>query len=264
VGTLHATTVVHRFLEEQPMPASAHRLAAVSLVALIAAAPALAQSPTDSVGWHFTAAAGYVQTSGNTELSSVNVGERLLFRPTRQWAFTQSASWIYGKSAGTESANQVIAGLRADYFLTDRLSLYALGGYERNRFAGITSRTEEAAGLAWGAVRSGRQRLDLEAGVGNNQQRSPGLPADNFWSSRAAAKYRFSFTDKAYIEEAAEILSDLKDTKDERVNSSTALVAPLTGAIALRFGFLVRFDNVPVPGFKKTDTTFTSGIQLTL
>jgi len=29
-------------------------------------------------------------------------------------------------------------------------------------------------------------------------------------------------------------------------------------------GFDLRFDHQPVPGFKKTDTTFTSGIQLTL
>ena len=236
------------------------------LAALLAGAatPALAQSSTDSLGWHFTAAAGYVQTSGNSRLSSVNLGDRLLYRPTHQWALTQTATWIYGKNAGVESANQILAGLRADCSLTPRLALYALGAYERNRFAGIASRYEEAAGLAFAALRTSRQRLDLEAGVGNNQQRSPGGPVDDFWASRLAARYRLGFTDKAYFEESAELLSDLKDSQDQRVNSNAALVAPLTANIALPFGLLVRFDNQPVPGFKKTDTTFTSGIQLTL
>lgn len=246
------------------MRASACRLALAAVAGLAAVAPASAQSSPDSLGWHLTAAAGYVQTSGNSRLSSVNVGDKLLFRATHQWAFTQTASWVYGKNAGVESANQILAGLRADYSFNPRVSLYALGAYERNRFAGITSRYEEAAGVAWAAIRSTRQRLDVEVGIGSNQQRAPGAPVDNFWATRLAAKYRLNFTDKAYVEEAAELLSDLKEMHDQRVNSATALVAPLTASIALRFGFDLRFDNQPVPGFKKTDTTFTSGIQLTL
>ena len=45
---------------------------------------------------------------------------------------------------------------------------------------------------------------------------------------------------------------------------STALVAPLTRNIAIRLGYLMRYDAVPSPGFRKLDTTFTTGIQVTL
>ena len=121
------------------MRASACRFSLAALAFLAAAAPAPAQSSPDSLGWHLTAAAGYVQTSGNSRLSSVNVGDKLLLRASHQWAFTQTASWVYGKNAGVESANRILAGLRADYSFSPRVSLYALGAYERNRFAGITT-----------------------------------------------------------------------------------------------------------------------------
>jgi len=60
-----------------------------------------------------------------------------------------------------------------------------------------------------------------------------------------------------------ELLPDLKTSENLRVNTESDVVAPLSQHIALKLSYVIRFDNLPEPGFKKTDRLLTSGIQIT-
>jgi hypothetical protein len=40
------------------------------------------------------------------------------------------------------------------------------------------------------------------------------------------------------------------------------LTAPLSRPIALRVSYLIRFDNLPEPGFETTDRILTTGVQI--
>jgi len=239
----------------------------------LCATPLRAQISQDSLGWRFLGNFAYVQTSGNSRLSTVSLADRLIFRPSTRWQFQQTASWTYSASPSTNpadsgkvkpTANQILARFRADYYLSGALSLYGFGGYERNTFAGIDSRFEEALGLSWQAVRSGRHQVDLEAGVSNNQQQSPNTSLVSFPASRLAGRYRYGITATAYVEEAAELLSNLDHTGDERANSLTSLVAPISSAIGIRVSYLARYNSEPPAGVGyKLDTTFSTGLQFT-
>jgi len=244
-----------------------HLMTALAVLAATAQA-AHAQQP-DSLGWHFVGNLGFVQASGNTQVTTINVGDKLTFRPNLRWTFTQTGGMIFAKTAGVESANQTIVVLRADFALSSRVSAFGHVGYERNPFAGINRRTEEMLGLSAKLISKPKHLLDLDVGVGNNQQLTGGVTS-NFCVARLSPKYRFNITDKAYFEENIELLANLESTGDLRSASFTQLVAPLTGAISLRFSYLVRYDAEPAlqtaPNifFKKLDTVFTSGIQVTL
>lgn len=224
----------------------------------------LAQAPADSLGWRFTGALGYVQTSGNTRLSTVNLTDKLILRPSQWWTFTQTAGWIWGKTNGVESANQLVLSARADYHITPRLSAFALTGFERNRYAGIGRRLEESAGLSWFALKQSRAELQIDLGAGFQQDRDTAGLTNRFSIARLAPRFRYQLGERAYFEEQLEFVENLEDTGDLRTISNTSLVAPLTRAIALRFGYLVRYDAVPPAGSRKVDTTFTSGIQISL
>ena len=243
---------------------------AVPLVILLALAPvaAPAQAP-DSLGWSWVANLGFVQASGNTRLTTINAGDKLTFRPDLRWIFTKTGALVYGRTAGVESANQVQLGLRADYLLSPRLAVFGLVNYERNPFAGITRRFEELAGLGIKLVATPKQVLSVDAGAGNNQQLTGGVTS-SFFVARLAPTWRYNVTTKAYLEEAVELLENLQTTGDLRSSSLTSLVAPLGGKVSLRVSYLQRFDAEPAlqapPNvyFKKLDTVFTTGIQLTL
>lgn len=45
--------------------------------------------------------------------------------------------------------------------------------------------------------------------------------------------------------------------------SETSLVAPLSARFAVKVAYTVRFDNLPEPGFEKTDRILSSGLQVT-
>ena len=232
----------------------------------------LVAAVTRSVAWAqedapppvaFTGDLGFVNTAGNSEVTTLNLGERLTYR-TAGWVLGEFFNVIYGETDGEESTSLWKAGIRVDREITPRLAVFGIGGWERNKFAGISRRFEEAFGLAYKVLTGGKSLLDFEAGLSLNQQRSTlaGVADDNFVAGRAAGKYRYNFSEPAFLTQLVEVLPNLEESDDYRLNSETALVAALSKQIALKLGYVVRFDNLPEPGFKETDRLFTSGIQV--
>jgi len=76
----------------------------------------------------------------------------------------------------------------------------------------------------------------------------------------ASFKHRIGAT--AFWTETLEWVANLKTSGDQRVNSEAALTAPLSRQVALRLSYVMRFDNQPEPGFKKTDRILTTGVQI--
>lgn len=210
----------------------------------------------------FTGDIGLVNTSGNTDLTTLNAGERIKINGGRV-AFSQHFSVVYGRSEGEVTTSNWRSGLRADVKLSPRLGVFSLVAWDRNTFAGIGRRFEEAAGLALKVVATDLVRLEFEGGISLIQQRATFGMENDFAAGRVAGLFRYGFSKKAYVQQSVEMFPNLKDGDDFRINSESSLVAPLSANIALKFSYVVRFDNLPEPGFEKTDRLLTSGVQVT-
>ncbi len=210
-------------------------------------------------------AVGFVNTAGNTEITTLNVEQKLDYQPVGSpWQASQFFNIVYGKQSGTENANLLKTGARIDYGLTPRLSVFAGGSYERNKFAGISRRFEEPVGLAFAVIKTDKQDLSFEGGLNFTQQRDLAGVNNNYTAARAAGKYQYSFSEKSNISQNVEFLPNLDTGKDYRINSETALTAPISSRISMKLSYVIHFDNLPEPGFKKTDRIFTSGLQVAL
>lgn len=237
------------------------RVPAFAVACLLAAAPLTAQTP-DTTKLAF--GLGLVTTGGNTSVTTFNFGNSFAYI-ARPWVLSEAASMIYGSTHDTVNNDQYHLLLRVDHDLHDGVSAYVYGAFDRDRFAGIVSRFQEAAGVAWKAVEKPADLLTLEAGAVETQQRDVGSgSSSSFTAARAAATYKHSFTKAAYAQEAAEVLPDLQHTKNLRINSETDLVAPLSTVFSIKVSYVIRFDNLPPPGFKKADRILTTGLQITL
>ena len=242
-----------------------HRLihaVAVGFLALMAS-PSLPAQETGQRPWQLQTDFGLVNTAGNTSTTTLNAGEKGSYL-VGAWTFAQQFSVVYGKTDGRTSAENYTAVLRGDYALSKRFGIYVLGQWDRNEFAGISRRFEEGAGLAFKAAATQRTTLSIETGLGGNQQRDLVGDTRNFVSGRGAVLLKQMLNDRAYLQQLGEVLPNLKDSKDVRINSETSLVAPLSSRVALKVGYVVRFDNQPEPGFEKTDRFLTSGLQVAL
>lgn len=242
------------------------RTCAMAVVSATLAISARAQDKKKPVS--FTGDLGFVNTAGNTHLTTLSLGDKLTIAAGKA-LLTQTFALVYGKSEGIQNANSQLARARVDYPLTARLSTYGFVGYERNRFAGVDHRTDEGVGLAVALLRGAGNELDLEGGVGLVQQRLQPDPAvdvtvrDNFVSGRAAARFRHLFSKTTYFQQTLEFLPNLERTSDYRINSETALLAPISSHLGLKAGYLIKYNNAPPsPALSKTDRMLTTGVQV--
>lgn len=235
---------------------------AVALATILTAPLAAQELPKKPLA--ATASVSFVDAAGNTDVTTLSGDQRLEYAPTGSgWTLSEFVALVYGRTDGVTSANSLKLGGRADRALTDRLSAFGGGSFERNRFAGIARRFEEIAGLAYRIVRQPRDQLSAELGVSFNQQRSIGGTDDAFVAGRAAGTYRHLFTEHAWVQQLVEFLPNLETAADRRINAETSLVAPLSERFAVKVAYTIRFDNLPEPGFVKTDRILSSGLQVT-
>jgi putative salt-induced outer membrane protein len=204
---------------------------------------------------------GFVNASGNANFTSLNLGEKLSDKFGRV-VLTQNGKVLYGKTDGATTTESYDAGARAQYALTKRIGAYALLTFQRDPFAGLASRWLGGPGLAVSLVQSARDTLSVETGVTSTRERNTANVTQSFVATRTAATFKHLFAGKAFVTEALEWVANLKTSDDQRINSETALTAPLSRQIGLRVSYLVRFDNQPEPGFKKTDRILTTGVQI--
>ena len=230
--------------------------------ALLLLATPLAAQDTAKVVTKITADLGYVQASGNSEVTTTSFGQKL----TQQrglLGLEQTFNFVYGEQNGVVNTNFLRAGLRADLKLDRVFSAFATVAYDRNVFAGIQRRFEENLGLSWRAIGAPRDTLRLEAGFSVTQQLSVDGVANDFPAGRMAIAYRHIFSPTTYFLQMAEVIPNFKEPEDLRVNTESAVVAPVSGRVNLKVAYLIRYDNLPEPTFRTTDRVFTTGIQIT-
>lgn len=245
------------------MPATSARRVCVPLAAvlpLLTPAAVFSQAPAPKPV-AFTMDFGFVSAEGNSRLTTFNLAEKLTFKFDR-WQHAQGFGAIYGKTDGTESSNLTFATWRSDYSFVRNVSVYGSFGFDRNKFAGISRRFEQGLGVSWSALNTAAQQWKLEAGAAFNQQRALDGVTTDFTSVRGATSYRYNFSPTAHFFEIFEYLPNLEESSDYRINSETGVVAPLSAHLALKVGYVVRFDNLPEPGRRRSDRIFTSGVQL--
>ncbi|HEX9579598.1 MAG TPA: DUF481 domain-containing protein [Gemmatimonadales bacterium] len=230
-------------------------------VLLLVASAIQAQEPPNAL--KAVVDVGLINVAGNTQITTFNVGEQIAYTAGR-WVVAQAFAVVYGRTGGVTTASQWKGGVRGDRKSGEQLSVYVSGGFERNTFAGIDRRFDEAAGVAALLVQTDRDELALEAGGSLNQQRSTAGVSADFVAARGAARFRHGFGERAFFQQAMEILPNLDQTDDLRLNSESQLVAPLSTRIGLKLSYVIRFDNLPEPGFQETDRILTAGVQIVL
>ena len=241
----------------------------ISTVLLLAGIASVAQAQDQKKPVNFTGDVGFVNTAGNTHLTTLSIGDKLTAQ-TGKVLFTQTFALVYGKDDSVQTANSQLIRGRADYSFNSRLSSYGFVGYERNRFAGIDHRTDEGIGLALKVLASARNELDIEAGVGLVQEHLLPDPAvdvtvsGHFVAGRAAARYKYLFSKATYFQQILEFLPDLEAGTKYRLNSETALVAPISRHFGLKASYLVKYNHAPPsPELAKSDRMLTTGLQVT-
>ena len=233
---------------------------AIVLACVLSSAVAQAQkAPVRRTSWQ--ADLGYVSATGNTDVTTMSIGDKIV-RTVDAWTFTQTGAYIYGRTKGNESANQLRLGVRADASFNGAVGAFVAVAFERNVYAGFRSRYDELLGIQWRAIRGPRDSLTVDGGgVLTQQENTLGVRAQ-LPAARTAVNYKHAFTSKATVQHVSEVIPDVTSGGHFRLNSETAMVAPLSEHMSLKVRLATRFNSAPPAGFGTTDRVFTAGVQV--
>ncbi len=109
--------------------------------------PGLASAQEKPKPREFTADVGSVSTSGNTDTSALNLGEKLVLR-AGPGEHKQGFGAVVASQEGKQTSHLLFAIWRSDWGFTPHRAPFGYAGFDRNEFAGISRRLEEAMGLA--------------------------------------------------------------------------------------------------------------------
>ena len=215
-------------------------------------------------GWYDQAEFSLVVTAGNTQSNTFGIKNRLerLF-PSARLAFDAGGLRVESgttvrtaigtpgdfdviEDTDTETkAENYFASLRYDRELSDRSYAYGSGGWVRNRFAGIDDRWTGAVGLGWKLIGTERTVFQADlAGTVTSEQPVIG-ESNSFGGLRFTWGLSHELTETTKITSALTVDENLSDTEDLRADFDNAVAVDISGALALKTGVKLLFDNQP-------------------
>lgn len=205
----------------------------------------------------------FLSTSGNTDTTSIGGAAEVNYNP-KPWLFTLKGAYLYSATDGVTTAQSTAVSLRASRDLTERLDVFAGGGYLRNTFSGIDSLYSVDAGAGYKLFAGPAQFLRIEAGIGWTNEKDiiadVTQPSRSYANARTAVAYKWQFTKTAAFTNDFGFLVDLSDTANWFINEKAAITADISKVFALQASWTLLYRNQPVLGFGNTDTATAVGI----
>jgi putative salt-induced outer membrane protein len=236
------------------------------LVFCLAALPGYAQPPAPPPPpppplWDAQIGASFVGTSGNSETSTVGAD----FSANRRglvWKIESGATAVRSSSLDVDTAERYLGLLRAQRKLTRIIGVSTGIKLERDPFSGLDMRSILDAGLSWALVRRPAWSLDgVTAIAWNHESRTVGPTVDHPVGVLQLLS-RIPFGGVGDTTQRFTFYPDFKETSWYRSEAEISAQAAMNAHLALKLGYLLRFANNPVPGFKKTDNTTTASVVL--
>jgi putative salt-induced outer membrane protein len=233
--------------------------ASIVLAALSASAQTPSAAPPPPPLWDAQVGASFVGTSGNSDTASTGV-DFVGHRRGEIWQIESSATAVRTSSNDETTAERYLGMLRGQRKLTPIVGLTTGVKLERDRFAGLDARSILDAGLSWALVHHPEWTLDgLTSIAWLHESRTTDLDVNDPIGVFQLLS-RIPFGAAGDTTQRFTYYPDFKTTSAYRSEAEVTAQAAMSAHLALKLGYLLRYSNDPVPGFKKTDSTTTASV----
>jgi len=236
------------------------------LFLLLIVAPAAAQTPATPPPpppplWDAQIGASFVGTSGNSDTSSTGA-DFSAHRRGLVWQLESTATAVHSSSLDVTTAERYLGMLRAQRKLSRIVGLTSGIKLERDQFAGLDFRSVLDGGLSWALSRQPRWLLDAVTGIAWNHESRTVSPTIDHPVGLLQLLSRVPFGTAGDTTQRFTFYPDFSQSSAYRSEAELTAQAAMNSHLALKIGYLLRFANDPVPGFKKTDNTTTASVVL--
>lgn len=195
--------------------------------------------------WSDEAELSFVDTSGNTDTTSLSAKNNFKYKFTEKIIGTWKLAILYGETDGERSAERYFTELRSDYLINDRWYGAILGSWLKDKFAGIDARYNIAPLLGYNILIGPVHFLKTEAGVNYVYEEYTNATDDNFIKGRLFGEYNWVFSEKNQFIQTLETLFDLEDAGNYDINSETALITSINDNFSLKTSYVIEYENEP-------------------
>ena len=221
--------------------------------------------------WAGTATIGLAGTQGNAQTRTFTMAMNTARvtntdKTSLYFSAVKASALINGVSAGTAQA--IRGGWGYNRSVSPRLFVNTFNDYEYDRFQDLDLRFVLGGGLGYSAWKGEHSRLDLVGGAAYNREKfSPSSPASEFTRNSAEAywgeDWSYKLTAATSMTQSFRMFNNLSDTGRCRMNFDLGANTRLLKWLTWNLGFSDRFLSDPVPGRKKNDILYTTGIGIT-
>jgi putative salt-induced outer membrane protein len=200
-----------------------------------------------------------IVSGGNTETQVYNGKTTNTYTKTKN-TITFGGHYMYGTSFDTENARNWDLNTKYQRSLKKKLAAFLGVIVEGDEFAGIERRTNLDAGGAYTLFEEDKTKVYTELGYRYRKEKSiSGTTLSQsqgrlFISGKKATKKNFSA--KMWVE----YLPNFTDSDDWQLNFEPSLQFNFYSNLALKWGYMGRYDNEPVLGNKKFDFLYTTSL----
>ncbi|MEM6907885.1 MAG: DUF481 domain-containing protein [Pseudomonadota bacterium] len=203
---------------------------------------------------------GGFRATGNASNSGITAALSLE-RTGIDWTHKLDARADYQRNNGVTSREQFFGSYEPNYSLSDRLFLYGLAQYERDRFQGFSARYAVSGGVGYQIIDKTDLKLSAKVGPayrvtefvdGGSEDRIAGLLGIDFdWTITDRLKLTHDTNAVAETGGSAQLIVDGSNTS---LNFVTGLNAKISNRVSARVSYALEYDSNPPVGAVQTDT----------
>lgn len=209
--------------------------------------------------WSGRAEVSFVSTGGNTSTQSLGLGGALDYRPG-PWLTTATVSLVRAETADAVTARSLTLDLRQARDVSPRLALFGHGAYLRDTFAGIEHRVGVDGGVGYKVLTTAPHALKVDVGVGYTSETRVAEADRSFAIATMTFRYVLALSGTTELTQDGSFTASLQETEDWRYANTVALSASLNSIISLKLSHALKHLNLPVTGFRKTDTIVAAAL----
>lgn len=214
--------------------------------------------------WDLKLGLSYLATTGNADTSSSGV-DVSYHKEWKLWSVESTAGAVRATRNDVETAESFNTQLRGRRKISEHLQMTAGLRGERNRFAGVDLRSIVDSSLSWAVRDTPAWRLRTLWGLSWTMEDPSGdRPRRDSVGGLVQLQSTVKISEGSELNSQVTAWPGLESSEDYRLNANAALQAALNRHLAIRLGYDLKYDNEPVRGFERADTTSTASLVVQL
>ena len=234
------------------------------LAAAKAEAAALQEQEIRNAGlfdnWTGKGELGGFRATGNSSNSGVTAGISLT-REGIDWTHKLRARVDYQRNNGVTSREQYFAAYEPNFNVSDRLFVYGLAQYERDRFQGFSARYAVSGGIGYQIIDQPDMQLSAKAGPAYRVTEFVGGTSESRIAALLGIDFDWTITDRLKLTHDTNAVAEtggsatvIVDSSNTSINLITGLNARISDRVSARLSYAVEYDSNPPAGAEQTDT----------